>query len=221
MMQDSSIYLYSWNRLCWGLSESCESWSTQQTDTSVLYWRSMGLHMCMEKWGLGHSGTKKCWCCLPAAGRHVIKWRLCNRRENLLLLLFFFFSFLENVTVNATELGLSPAGPIHYRNSFLCTGYETELKQCFHYHAQADANLQRCSNSLYAAALCKPAGTYIQYHNIHFYKHWRHQNVGMAIWFGMSRYHISTISYQLLFVQEAGGNYCVVSLTAGQQLKLK
>lgn len=71
----------------------------------------------------------------------------------------FFFHFLENFTVNATKLGLSPAGPIHYRNPFSCTGYETELKQCP--HSQADASLQRCSNSLsYAAASCKPAGTY-------------------------------------------------------------
>ena len=74
------------------------------------------------------------------------------------MLLLFFFSFLENVTVNATKLGLSPAGPIHYRNPFSCTGYETELKQCP--HSQADSSLQQCSNSLYAAASCKPAGTY-------------------------------------------------------------
>lgn len=73
---------------------------------------------------------------------------------------YCFFSFLENVTVNATKLGLSPAGPIHYKNPFSCTGYETELKQCLHSRAQAGTNLQRCSNSLYAAASCKPAGTY-------------------------------------------------------------
>ena len=88
---------------------------------------------------------------------------------------FYCFSFLDDITVNATELGLSPAGPIHYGSPyFTCTGYETELRQCPHTawgRVQADASPQQCSNSLYAAASCKPAGIYIQYHNIRFYKH--------------------------------------------------